>query len=81
MAHGWTDERRARQAELIRSWRPWTKSTGPKTEAGKAIASQNVVVGEQRRRAALAEARRELAAAVAKVATLTRSRREWWELL
>ena len=36
MANGWTPERRARQAELIRQWRPWEKSTGPKTEAGKA---------------------------------------------
>lgn len=81
MAHGWTDERRARQAALIRNWRPWEHSTGPRTEAGKAVASQNVLIGEQRRRAALAEARRELADAVAKVATLTRTRREWRELL
>jgi len=81
MANGWTPERRARQAELIRSWRPWEHSTGPRTEAGKVVASQNAVGAEQRRRAALAEAQRELAAAVAKVATLTRARRERWELL
>lgn len=37
----WTPERRARQAERIRSTRPWEQSTGPKTEAGKAISSQN----------------------------------------
>ena len=41
MANGWTPERRARQAELIRRWRPWEKSTGPKTAAGKATVSQN----------------------------------------
>ena len=41
MANGWTPERRARQAELIRTWRPWDRSTGPCTEAGKAIASRN----------------------------------------
>ncbi|HEY8190934.1 MAG TPA: hypothetical protein VIG74_00815, partial [Alphaproteobacteria bacterium] len=33
--NGWTPERRARQAALIRTWRPWTRSTGPKTAAGK----------------------------------------------
>lgn len=37
----WSDEARKRQSELIRSWQPWQKSTGPKTEGGKAIASRN----------------------------------------
>lgn len=37
----WSDEARKRQSELIRSWRPWQKSTGPVTEEGKAIASKN----------------------------------------
>ena len=32
---GWTPERRARQAELIRQTKPWEKSTGPKTQTGK----------------------------------------------
>ncbi len=41
MANGWTPERRARQAELIRSWRPWERSTGPRTAEGKARASRN----------------------------------------
>ena len=45
MANGWTPERRARQAELIRRWRPWEKSMGPRTEAGKANASKNVLKG------------------------------------
>ena len=34
-SNGWTPERRARQAELIRNWRLWEKSTGPRTTAGK----------------------------------------------
>ena len=47
MANGWTPERRARQAALIRIWCPWDKSTGPRTEAGKAKASRNAdKVGE-----------------------------------
>ena len=37
----WTHEARQRQSELIRSWQPWQKSTGPTTEQGKAIASRN----------------------------------------
>ena len=31
-----TPEHRRLRAELIRKWRPWEKSTGPKSEAGKA---------------------------------------------
>ena len=45
MANGWTPERRARQAELIRNWRPWEKGKGPKTKAGKEIVSQNAFKG------------------------------------
>lgn len=41
MANGWTPERKARQAELIRQWRPWEKSTGPRTSAGKRVSSRN----------------------------------------
>ncbi len=45
MANGWTPERRARQAELIRQWRPWERSTGPKSVGGKAAVSQNAYKG------------------------------------
>jgi hypothetical protein len=37
----WTPERRARQAELIRRVKPWKRSTGPRTAAGKAKSSRN----------------------------------------
>lgn len=37
----WTAERRARQAEAIRDWAPWTRSTGPRSAEGKARASRN----------------------------------------
>ena len=62
--HGWTDERRQRQAALIRTWQPWRQSTGPLTAAGKARASRNAFkhsVREELRRIAtfIAEARRE----------------------
>ena len=29
------------RAELIRRWKPWEKSTGPRTEAGKASSARN----------------------------------------
>ena len=41
MAKGWTTERRARQAELIQAWRPWERSTGPRTDEGKARTARN----------------------------------------
>ena len=41
MANGWTQERRAKQAELIRGWRPWESSTGPRTAQGKARSRMN----------------------------------------
>lgn len=39
--NGWTVERRQRQAQLIRSWKPWDRSTGPKTAKGKSAVSKN----------------------------------------
>ena len=45
MANGWTPERRAKQAELIRQWQPWKNSTGPTSADGKATASQNAWKG------------------------------------
>lgn len=38
---GWTPERRARHGALIRSKKPWLRSTGPRTRAGKAISALN----------------------------------------
>lgn len=43
--NGWTAERRQRQAALIRTWRPWARSTGPKSETGKARVSRNAFKG------------------------------------
>jgi hypothetical protein len=42
----WTPERRAKQAAVIRRTRPWEKSTGPRTEAGKAASSRNAYAGD-----------------------------------
>lgn len=38
---GWTEERRRKQAEIIRRHKPWEKSTGPRTEKGKQRSSIN----------------------------------------
>jgi len=37
----WTPESRQKQAETIRRCRPWTKSTGPTSEEGRARSSRN----------------------------------------
>jgi hypothetical protein len=50
MANGWTPARRARQARLIKTWRPWEKSTGPRTAAGQAIAARNADKGKAEQR-------------------------------
>lgn len=36
MSYYRTPEHRAMRAELIRRWKPWEKSTGPKSPEGKA---------------------------------------------
>ena len=48
MATTWTPERRARQAELIRTWQPWAKSTGPRTPEGRQRVSRNAWTGGHR---------------------------------
>lgn len=48
MLNGWTIERKARQAEMIRAWKPWAQSTGPRTDEGKAAASRNAFKGGER---------------------------------
>ena len=45
MANGWTPEQRARQAELIRTWRPREKATGPTIAEDKAVSSRNAYAG------------------------------------
>nr|AWD72386.1 hypothetical protein pW9NP1_p007 [Polaromonas sp. W9N] len=45
MATHWSSERRARQAELIRTWQPWAKSTGPKSPAGRQRVGRNAFKG------------------------------------
>ena len=43
--NGWTEQRRQTQSELIRTWKPWQKSTGPRTPEGKAKVAQNSFKG------------------------------------
>ncbi len=43
MPRRWTAEQKAVQAEKIRQWKPWLKSTGPRTIPGKYKTSQNAL--------------------------------------
>ena len=40
-ARQWSPEQRARQSVKIQQWRPWARSTGPKTEEGKVASAGN----------------------------------------
>ena len=56
---GWSPERRAKQAELIRSNKPWLKSTGPRTAGGKARTASNALKHGFRSRAYIERIREE----------------------
>lgn len=43
MAKGWTEERRKKQAEMIRKTKPWENATGPKTQKGKDASKYNAL--------------------------------------
>lgn len=47
MAQVWTPERRARAAERARTHKPWLRSTGPRSEEGKARSSRNAFKGSE----------------------------------
>jgi hypothetical protein len=48
MSYYRTPEHRARQSAAIQQWRPWERSTGPKSEEGKARVSRNAYKGGRR---------------------------------
>ncbi len=58
MANGWTAERKAKQAEMIRQWQPWKQSTGPLTIEGKGNSSLNAFKHGLRSAEWLAETKR-----------------------
>jgi hypothetical protein len=39
--NGWTEERKKKQADAIKKWKPWLRSTGPITLEGKKNSSKN----------------------------------------
>lgn len=49
---GWSDERRARHAAAIRKWKPWERSTGPRTAEGKTKVAHNALKHGRRSAAA-----------------------------
>jgi hypothetical protein len=52
--NGWSVARRAKQAAAIHRWRPWTKSTGPRTVEGKATSAGNAAKPDSIRKELLA---------------------------
>lgn len=56
----WTQEQKQRQREAIQRWKPWTQSTGPRTEAGKQTSARNGDTGG--RGAALRALKKEVSA-------------------
>ena len=48
MQNTWTPERKAKQATAIQNWKPWQKSTGPKSLQGKTKVSRNAFRGGKR---------------------------------
>ena len=48
MSYYRTTEHRALRAELIRRWKPWEKSTGPKSPEGKAKSARRGYKGGTR---------------------------------
>jgi hypothetical protein len=45
---GWTPGRKAKQAQVIQRWKPWQRSTGPKSADGKAKVARNAFKGGNR---------------------------------
>ena len=58
----WTLEQRKRQSQLIRQWKPWEKSTGPRTPEGKENSKMNAVKGSIELHQALKDAEEALQA-------------------
>ena len=50
MANGLTAIRRRRHAKAIKRWRPWERSTGPRTSEGKARVARNAYHGGERQK-------------------------------
>ncbi|MBT3204308.1 MAG: hypothetical protein HOM14_19315 [Gammaproteobacteria bacterium] len=48
MSYSRTKATKELQSKLIHRWKPWKKSTGPKTAEGKARISMNAYKGGQR---------------------------------
>ena len=48
MSYYRTAEHRRLRAELIQRWKPWMRSTGPRTSEGTATSSRNAYKGVER---------------------------------
>ena len=57
MSYHRTPEHRHLRAQLIRNWKPWLQSSGPRTKAGKAKSARNSWKHGNRSRVVLTELR------------------------
>jgi hypothetical protein len=57
VSKGWSNDRRAKQRAAIYRWRPWDKSTGPKSPEGKSATARSSLKHGATTRAAKAERR------------------------
>ena len=48
MSYPRTPEHRALRSQMIRQWKPWQRSTGPKTPEGKATSAMRGFKGDER---------------------------------
>lgn len=71
MARKWTDEQKAKQAEKIKAWKPWRRSTGPRTDAGKQKAAKNRELSLEGARKRVNDLKRDHAKALAELERLT----------
>jgi BMFP domain-containing protein YqiC len=50
MSYVRTAKHRVMRSQMIHQWKPWLKSTGAKTEEGKAVSSMNAYKGGVRQK-------------------------------
>lgn len=75
MPRSWTDEQKKEQARKISAWKPWSRSTGPRSDSGKARSAKNRALSLEAARAKVEALRREQAIAVSELERLTGKRK------
>ena len=80
MPRTWTPAQKEIQRKKISAWKPWSKSTGPRSDAGKARSAKNRTLSLEAARAKVEALRKEQQKAAAELARLT-GRRKPFEIV